>query len=335
MNSSQISTFIENPSLITANDVDSLKNLANEYSYSETLQLLYLYAVSKHADMKFDEALTSTAYRITNRERILELLGEPTENVFVQEEADTPTAEISAVTTETIVETQAPEVEQEAPVIEFVDEPAIQDEIVAPTRTSEEIDPLEELMYHTTATALEQDYLAAQGIEAATDPETAETDPETTAINDEKETEVSTSRSVEEEKKEITTIPEDSKMSFTSWLHQNHTTEPKKEISSEHKHKVVNPDKQSFVGEEIIDRFIETQPSISKPTAEFYSASKKAKESLDASRNPVSETLAKIYEAQGNYQKAIHVYHQLILNYPEKKSLFAPRIEELKNKLSQ
>ena len=44
----------------------------------------------------------------------------------------------------------------------------------------------------------------------------------------------------------------------------------------------------------------------------------------------VTETLAKIYALQKNYSKAITAYEKLILLYPEKKTFFASRIENLR-----
>ena len=339
MNASQIHSFIENPDLIRATDLNGLKEMAQLYPYAESIQLLYLSCVAKYANMYFDEALASTAFRLSKRERIIELLNEPVtdNNAFVApEEAkaqspvensveETIPAESidsstslndNSITSEFAENKPINPVENEAP-FEFIqDEPAeetksdpeeIIDELLQePEASLEELegliepaDELEELTYTTTAIALEHDYFVSN---AAPDQQIEE--------ESDKETEPEAEQTGE--------IP--SQLSFTSWLHRNNNTPP----FQEKKHT-----------DEIIDRFIETQPKISKPTAEFYSASKKAKESIDDSRAPVSETLAKIYEAQGNYPKAIHVYHQLILNNPEKKSLFAPRIEELKNKLSQ
>lgn len=122
------------------------------------------------------------------------------------------------------------------------------------------------------------------------------------------------------------------KKSFSSWLRSNENEEqPKFDAEKER----INA---------ILDQFIKEEPKISrplketiieeKPKKEFFSPTKKAKESLDVNSMPVSETLAKIFALQGNYPKAIFAYEQLILINPEKKIFFASRIEELKKKLN-
>lgn len=74
---------------------------------------------------------------------------------------------------------------------------------------------------------------------------------------------------------------------------------------------------------------------VEKPKQEFFSPIKKAKESIDENRTPVSETLAKIFALQGNYPKAISVYEQLILIFPEKKSFFASQIRIITKNLNK
>ena len=70
-----------------------------------------------------------------------------------------------------------------------------------------------------------------------------------------------------------------------------------------------------------------------KPKINFFNPQSSAKRSITKKNLPVSETLAKVFESQGNYPLAISTYEQLILIFPEKKIFFADQIEKIKSKI--
>ncbi len=131
---------------------------------------------------------------------------------------------------------------------------------------------------------------------------------------------------IKEEKKEEDL--QSGKHSFTEWLK---TVKKEPGIKPEEK----NEGSPASSTDEIINRFIETEPRIIPSKAEFYNPVKMAKQSLEEHDDLVSETLAGIFAGQGNLPRAIEMYRKLMLAIPEKSSFFAARIEKLTQQLNE
>ncbi len=103
---------------------------------------------------------------------------------------------------------------------------------------------------------------------------------------------------------------------------------------STNKSKVKQEEKKEKVIETlgVIDSFLNKNPTITRPKAEFFKAEVAARKSLELDNEIVTETLAKIYERQGYYTQAIQAYEKLSLKFPHKSTYFADLIKEIKTK---
>ncbi|MFT3884924.1 MAG: tetratricopeptide repeat protein [Flavobacteriales bacterium] len=86
---------------------------------------------------------------------------------------------------------------------------------------------------------------------------------------------------------------------------------------------------------QLIDRFIQQAAGQPVKKAEFFTPQQAAKRSLDDHTDLVSETLARVYEKQGNLAKAIATYERLALKHPDKSAYFAALSEALKARTSR
>lgn len=85
--------------------------------------------------------------------------------------------------------------------------------------------------------------------------------------------------------------------------------------------------------QDLIDNFIANKSKRIDVTKEPLTPKELGRLSLVENEDFVTETLAGIYAKQGKFAKAIKIYEQLMLNFPEKSTFFASRIRFLREKM--
>ncbi|MCH2230965.1 MAG: hypothetical protein MK105_11535 [Crocinitomicaceae bacterium] len=347
LSTQDIASKIKSPEIISHKDIEYLEQLSKKYPYSQLFSILYLKGLGLTKNVKFEEELERHSFRISDRVQLFNLINtfskadktETTEQFIIEASIEEDKTELLAKEIEEVKilnsETEVPPTdigENENPILTIqekenddddydftagkqaslpeanIDEETITIEIPKPK------DHLEESVLHHAITTNYQ-------LPELTEEEVANL--ETANQNNSKKNSIE-KNTVEES---FETVEIENKKSFTSWLHSNSNFKES-----------VNKDKEKI--ESIVNDFKDFNPTedlfgeVIKPKKEFFSPTKKAKESLNEETLPVSETLAKIYVMQGNFPLAISAYKQLSLNNPEKKIFFANLIEELKTKLN-
>jgi hypothetical protein len=123
----------------------------------------------------------------------------------------------------------------------------------------------------------------------------------------------------------------DDRHSFTEWLKLSKVKPIEREeegTTREGKSKKAGAKDRKF---ELIDRFIEERPKI-RPIQNSGNQVNLAEPFSQPPDRVMTETLARVYVAQKNYQKALQAYKILSLKYPEKSGFFADQIRAI-NKL--
>ena len=293
--------------------LESLVSSFNEHPYSSSLAILLAKAYSINDDIRFESHIRKTAVLTNDRKHLHDFL--------FSEKAISPIETKKSVDSETVtIDVQENEIEITAEKKNPMD--LTGDETKTPNKeTKEEKDPfLNQFITEALIAGAAIDLLE----ENLEDEVIKELEPK---VNPEKEVD-----------KPIDSSPKPetpSKQSFSHWM-DFLSDEDNSSLSSK---SGKNPEQTIFPRNanekkkviSIIDNFIQKEDSLVPKRAEFFSPSKAAKASLQDNDSVVSETLATIYAAQGNINKAISTYNKLSLLHPEKSSYFAALIEKLKS----
>ena len=302
LNKSNINKRLFDQQVFKESEMLEFKEIIGLYPYASVFAIAYLRGLKKMEHIQFEEELHQHAFKIANRNLLYQLVIQPEEEIEAETEEKTETVEETEVVEETVAEakTETETIAVEEAKTETEAEAVV--EIKTETETEEIIHPGSEIIEKadTELATLINASAATTTFIHEFNQQGAEVDAELAKNELPKESKALPSKA------EIESTPK----SFNQWLTIGEKTN--------------NPE---------LEEEKTTMISIEKPKREFYSPSKKAKESIDANKMPVSETLAKIFVLQGNYPKAIYVYEQLIIIYPKKKSIFASQIKQLSNKL--
>jgi hypothetical protein len=373
LSSESIHLQMRNTSSCSTLHLNELKELMDLYPYASSIVTLYLKSLANDQDLRLSSQLEKYAYQIPNRALLYDLLvtqtNTPRKEVTVQPEvirevlAEIPveeeTIEVEQIAPVVPVLLEASVVEQtvKEEQIEQIDSISLEaisiEQTETPVFSEEETEELETLIEPVTKTeihSIEEIEVRKEVLDEGEEEsslniphqieETREMDDVDTMIQS---AVISSSylqlaypgaaEEVETEEKNIPTEdaqPEEVKLGTNQVLEPSTTVVPKSFTDWLKMGEILNGNTEEPAPEEKKPSFYHFE----KPKKEFFSPVKKAKESLDENKMPVSETLAQVFALQGNINKAILVYEQLILIFPEKKSFFASQIRNLKRKLN-
>ncbi|WP_194850116.1 hypothetical protein [Nonlabens antarcticus] len=131
---------------------------------------------------------------------------------------------------------------------------------------------------------------------------------------------------------EVLNFTKNEKHSFHEWLKLTGVTPIDRDVSQKQSKNIsVSELEDHYRSDKMkrIDEFLAAKPKITpRKTGPIGTPTI---EPLDSGKHLMTETLAKVYLAQKNYDKAIKSYAVLKLQHPEKSGFFADRIREIEN----
>lgn len=306
----ELTYLLQHPEAVTAAQSDALASKTNAYPYFQPIRALYLKGLKLKESYKYNNALKITAAHTTDRSVLFDYI---TSEVFQQNEI-------------------SEQIKHNSESIKFLEVNAADDISVEKSVTIDEA--LKEYIKATEGVLDPNLFEAKIVITPKANAEVPKIEDSIIAVD---------FKNITPEKKLKIGSPlefdKSESHSFTEWLKITSfkpIVRKEDEVDIEIKTEVekngrgsASPFKEKLA---IIDKFISENPKI-KPVKDNKPKPKLVNNEDAVSDSLMTETLARIYLEQKNFDKAIQSYKILSLKYPEKSSFFADQIklvEELK-----
>ena len=296
MNSKELTYILQHPEALSKEQTESLKSVLDEFPYFQSVRAVYLKGLKNQDSYKYNQELKTTAAYTTDRSILFDLI---TSDSFLQNE-------ISQNIKQNLQNLKNIEVEAEDISIE----------------KSIQVDNDLRSQIRETANVLDPDLFQRKVENKESSEEESNPIERRTSTQKESIKEIlNIGKPLEFDKNETHSFHEWLKLTRFKPIDRSRERTEKQEISKEEETRL-----KKF---ELIDKFISSKPKIS-PDKETSSSTNLAKERMIQPESLMTETLARIYVEQKNYEKAIQSYKILSLKYPEKSGFFADQIKAIK-----
>jgi len=300
MNTTSFINLLQHPQTVNPEQTRELESVIKQFPYFQSARAVYLKALKNQESFKYNHELKTTAAYTTDRSVLFDYI---TSEEFVQNEISKHIKE----SIERLKEIEVKDVED----ISVDRSVTIDDALKKQVQDTEGVlDPA----------------LFERKIEVNKVAELSREEPiiEVDTKNIEK---------LPEEKLKVGTPLEFDKNethSFTEWLKITSFKPIERKENEAKKPKKVKPKNKDRAKKfDLIDKFLADLPKID-PNKSTSSSKNIAKKQMIKPESLMTETLARIYVEQKNYEKAIQSYKILSLKYPEKSGFFADQIKAIK-----
>ena len=309
MNTKDFAYILQNPQHITSDQTCDLQKLIMRYPYFQSARALYLKGLKAQESYTYNQELKTTAAYITDRSILFDYI---TSEAFNQNEI----SQIIKQNSEHL----------KAITVNDVDDISVNKSVTIDDALKQHIKNTEGVLDPNLFEQKVKPQEVAHFLSLPKNtPEQVIIDIDAKHIEETPEEKLQIGKPLEFDKDETHSFSEWLKITSFKPIERSESKSTSEEIKNVSTNQDTIDKSKKF---ELIDRFLENNPKI-VPSKDIPKVDIKIDDKV-AHDGLMTETLARIYLEQNNYEKAIQSYKILSLKYPEKSGFFADQIKAVK-----